>query len=182
MRFLVVLFSPEHEFLLTVFFSVSSTPHRYLPPEVIMSRGHDCSADHWSLGVLVYEMLAGFNPFYFEGMDQMVLFKSIVQDVQEPIPSVSSEATDIIDGLLTKDPVMRLGSLLKGEADILNHEWFSELDLHQLRRREVAAPWLPPIKDPMDAKCFDDWSFIVDKLTQTFAKVTDRDQEEFKGF
>jgi protein kinase A len=39
-------------------YTLCGTP-LYLPPEVILNRGHNSSADHWSLGVLIYEMMAG---------------------------------------------------------------------------------------------------------------------------
>ena len=26
-------------------------------------RGHDCAVDCWALGVIIFEMLAGFTPF-----------------------------------------------------------------------------------------------------------------------
>ena len=31
----------------------------YVPPEVILSRGHDTSSDLWSLGILIFELLTG---------------------------------------------------------------------------------------------------------------------------
>ena len=147
-----------------------------------MSSGHDCSADHWALGIVIYEMIMGENPFYFEGMDQMVLFKTIVQDAHEPPDACSPEAVAIIDALLEKDPAVRLGSLALGESDILQHAWFSSLDLYAMRRRELTAPWIPALESKLDAGCFEDWSEIVDKQTIEFDPLTDREQEEFKGF
>jgi serine/threonine protein kinase len=156
--------------------------HRYLAPEVIMSRGHDGSADHWSLGVLIYEMLMGENPFYFEGMNQVLLFQSIAQDVHEPPVGVSEEAVDIINGFLTKDPAMRLGSLARRESDILQHAWFHPLDLQAMRRRQPVAPWIPPLKGQLDATYFDDWSDTVDKTELSFPKISEKHAKEFEEF
>lgn len=35
----------------------------YVAPEVILNKGHDISADYWSLGVLMFELLTGTPPF-----------------------------------------------------------------------------------------------------------------------
>ena len=38
---------------------LGSFPHGIFAVYIVMSRGHDWSADHWSFGVLIYDMAMG---------------------------------------------------------------------------------------------------------------------------
>merc|ERR1712232_450631 len=144
-------------------YTLCGTPG-YLAPEVVMSRGHNGGADHWSMGIIIYELLVGENPFYFDGIEQIALFESIVKDDFQKPQNVSREAVDIVSKLLMKEPSQRLGSLARGERDILEHPWFKDLDLGAIRRREITAPWLPVVKDEIDNSFFDDWTGLEDKI------------------
>ena len=106
-----------------------------------MSKGHDKSADIWSFGVMIYEMLFGTNPFFDYDdptIDQRTLFKRIVrasfqrprkQSSLDAYANTSADAKDLIRKLLEVKPSRRLGCSGKGDLSIRNHPWFSDIDL-----------------------------------------------------
>jgi serine/threonine protein kinase len=115
-----------------------------LAPEVILNVGHNQASDHWSLGIVIYEMVCGENPFYYDGIKQMKLFKLICQEQMYPLPDeASDECYDVVDLLLEKDPSIRLGSLKGKGKDIIRQAWFKELDLTLLRQKKIPAPFKP---------------------------------------
>lgn len=156
----------------------------YIAPEVILNRGHNAAADIWSLGVLVNEMITGDTPFYKEGMDQLDLYRQICSAKFEPHPILQgkTQAIDIIGKLLSKVPSQRLGMLKGGQKDIFEHPWFHDLPFEQYRQREVKAPWVPKIKDPLDSSNFDSWKHMKDKTKQKWPPLDAQKQAIFAGF
>ena len=47
-----------------------------------------------------------------------------------------------------------MGNLKNGARDIKRHPYFDGYDWNALMRKEVSAPWIPPIDDAYDASHF----------------------------
>jgi serine/threonine protein kinase len=141
------------------------------------------SVDHWAIGILIYEMITGSNPFFVNvHMNQMALFKSIVKDQYKPPTMVSEEAKDIVAQLLIKDAAQRLGSLARGPIEIIEHPWFQDINIDSLRARDITAPWIPEIEDSFDLSYFNDWSKLQDKTTLPQAPISKKHENLFKDF
>lgn len=137
-------------------FTLCGTPE-YLSPELVLSKGHDKSADYWALGCLVFELLLGRTPFAHE--DQQQIFKMIIQSAKYlSFPKgVDANAQDLITKLLTPNAVYRLGNLQGGVQEICDHQWFKKTKFNwkDLFDMKLKAPHLPPIKDKLDTSHFD---------------------------
>lgn len=125
----------------------------YLAPEIILSRGHDKAVDYWALGVLEYEMCAGYVPFYSD--DPMEVYQLILAgDIRFPT-HLSRACTDLCKKLMNPQATKRLGTSKNGIKDIIKHKWFSGFDWKGLISFENAAPIQVAIEHAEDASNFD---------------------------
>ncbi|KAJ2513342.1 cAMP-dependent protein kinase catalytic subunit [Coemansia sp. RSA 1939] len=125
----------------------------YLAPEVIQAKGYGRSVDWWALGVLIFEMIAGYPPFYDE--DHYRLYEKIMAGRIQWPTQFDPVARDLVSRLLTADLSRRLGNLHRGSADIKDHRWFAEVDWNRLAAREIPAPLIPTQKVEGDTSNFD---------------------------
>jgi serine/threonine protein kinase len=63
---------------------LKGTPE-YLPPEILDNKGHDKSADWWTLGCLIYEMLTGSPPYVLNPNKRDDMYEEI-RNCSAPIP------------------------------------------------------------------------------------------------
>ncbi|KAI7816659.1 kinase-like domain-containing protein [Gamsiella multidivaricata] len=123
----------------------------YLAPEVIKSKGYGKAADWWSFGIFIFEMLAGYPPFYDDDLFKMC--KKIVDGEMRYPKYFDSLAKDLLKRLLVSDLTKRYGNLRDGCHDIRNHAWFAGVNWTMVLRREIAAPFVPDVKWDGDASC-----------------------------
>lgn len=117
------------------------------------------SASHqllrWSLGILIFEMLCGFTPFW-DGGSPVKIYENILKSKVKYPPYIHHDAQDLLVQLITPDLTKRLGNLHGGPADVKNHAWFAEVTWERLLKKDIDAPYVPPVKGGQgDASQFD---------------------------
>ena len=93
----------------------------YCAPEVLGGEAFDSKADMWSLGVLLYCMLAGKAPFGQNQPRSQLLRKALKCQLDfshDVFSAVSADAQDLIRRLVVVSPQDRLSA-----ADALRHPW-----------------------------------------------------------
>ncbi|XP_044760116.1 cGMP-dependent protein kinase, isozyme 2 forms cD4/T1/T3A/T3B isoform X2 [Coccinella septempunctata] len=134
----------------------------YVAPEVILNKGHDISADYWSLGVLMFELLTGTPPF--TGSDPMKTYNIILKgiDAIEFPRNITRNAMALIKKLCRDNPAERLGYQKGGISEIQKHKWFDGFNWEGLTERTLTPPILPNVNSVVDTSNFDEYPQDVD--------------------
>ncbi|KAF9334374.1 hypothetical protein BG006_002275 [Podila minutissima] len=91
----------------------------YTAPEIIVGKKYSGpEADIWSLGVILYTLLAGYLPFDDDN-EKVVQDKIVDLDYEMPSELFCDEAKDLVESILKEDPKERLSI-----DQILNHTWW----------------------------------------------------------
>ena len=135
-------------------FSTVGTPD-YIAPEVFKQKGYGQEIDWWSLGVIMFEMMIGYPPFYSDSSTEtckkILNWESNLEIRSEA--NISKEAVDILKRLIN-DPEKRLGR--NGAEEVKQHPFFKNVDWKHVKETMI-PPFIPELKNIFDTKYFDEY-------------------------
>lgn len=115
----------------------------HMAPEIVNGIPHDERVDNWSLGVIMFTLLGGYNPF-MEHTTHLTL-QNVRQGYYQFDPEywdgISPDAKKLLNGLLTREPNKRttvkealVHPWITGRADDLLKKNSLRNNLHQLKK------------------------------------------------
>ena len=162
----------------------------YASPEMIAYEGHTFMTDWWSFGILIYELLYGYTPFFNVDKDRMfdliitgsISFPKTIKIEGEDKPrnyNVSDNAKKLISKLLIKDSGARLGR--KGLNEIKSHPFFSGINFEDLKKKKMKASFKPTIDENEPASNFDE-EYLTMELSESPVSEWSKEDEYSNWF
>jgi serine/threonine protein kinase len=147
----------------------------YQAPEVLANEWYGTSADVWSFGVTIYELLEGQRPYHRNDDVEQGRGKALRYRRKE-----SEACRDFVNALLSYDVDTRLAMGAGGWDDAKAHAWFADTDWDAMMERTVPPPHQPELNR---ANCSSDFEleeqFFNDGVD---AKLTADQQSLFEGY
>ena len=140
-------------------YSFCGTPE-YMAPEIASSRGHSFSSDWYSLGTLIYEMLAGQPPHY--DSDKFVMLQTRINNPVTMKKFFTAETKSLLLGMLEQDPKHRFGA-----EEIKAHEFFKEINWDDVSNRRNKVVFVPELAGSADIQNIDS-QFTRESLKETY--------------
>lgn len=154
-------------------YTLCGTPE-YLAPEILLNKGHGKPVDWWTFGVLLYEMIAGVDPFNDE--DPMLVYQKILKGKLKFPSSFDSNAKSLVKHILVQDLSKRYGNLKNGVNDIKEHRFFKNMDWGDLIKGKINPIYKPKVSSNGDVNNFNTYD---DEDEDTSAISIKKDEDPF---
>ena len=152
----------------------------YMAPEILQATGHGKTADWWSVGVLMYEMLTGQLPF--RGKNKPAIQKAICSHKLKMPSFLPGDAMHLIKGLLDRQQERRLGGGPGGTDTVKGHAFFKAVDWGKIEVRGVSPPFRPAVQGEMCVACFDEQWTKKEAVDSAAGTPASDDRDVFHGF
>ena len=130
----IIDFGLSHEFNGEDFLKTKCGSPSYAAPEIIKGLPYDgFKTDIWCCGIILYAMVCGYLPF--EGENNKILFRNIVECKPEIPDNLSEETQDLISAILMPDPNDRITiDEIKKHEFYLRGKELCDIDYPKLQR------------------------------------------------
>ena len=157
--------------------TLCGTPE-YLAPEIILSKGHGIGVDYWSFGILLFEMLAGYPPFWDK--DPFRIYDKILKGNITYPRHFEVRAKDLLSHLITADITSRFGSMKNGSMDVKMDGWYQNTNWDAIYNLRIDnSPYTPKVETESDTSNFDAYADPVENVS---VALTEADAGLFKTF
>ena len=130
-------------------YSTVGTPD-YIAPEVLSQVGYGMECDWWSLGVILFECLCGYPPFYadkpLQTCKKVINWKQSLKFPSKYAKTISLNGLHFIKRLLCSQ-ANRLGTK-DGAIEIKRHPWFEHVNFDTIQHHP--APYVPVFSEDID--------------------------------
>ena len=123
----------------------------YLAPEILKGKGYEKVVDWFSLGSVMYEMLAGFPPF--KEKNKNLNFQIYNREIYHH-KRINDITFDFIKKLLVIKPEKRLGYNFDVK-EIQNHPYFNDVNWDDVYKKNIEPPFKPFFNNQGDVGNFD---------------------------
>lgn len=154
-------------------FTLCGTPE-YLAPEVILGHGYGTSVDWWGLGILMYEMVMGFPPFF--GKNPFTVYQKILEGKLQFAHAVPNNSKSVITAFLHTDRKQRLGC--HNFDSVKHHVFFRGIDWNSAALQLIVPPVAPTVTAEADTSNFD---FYPEETVEEASNLTQEERIMFQA-